>query len=163
MRDVKHQISNQVALEVTRSFTVPLESSCHKEYTDEICLFWVARAIFQQSGDCHHCRWQGCKFRPMLSTTAYSSEGSLSCHTYCDTGPPFLRSYPKDPWFYLLNAVLLAKEQSLPILNVLGLTRPVRAGLQLTTYRLLSESTTTRLRPHLIASYGTRGDVEDLF
>jgi hypothetical protein len=58
----------------------------------------------------------------------------------------FLRSYPKDPWFYLLNAVLLAKEQPLPILNVLGLTRPTRAGLELTIYRLLSESTTTRLR-----------------
>jgi hypothetical protein len=42
--------------------------------------------------------------------------------------------------------VLLAKEQSLPILNVLGLLRPARAGLKLTTYRLLSESTTTRLR-----------------
>jgi hypothetical protein len=81
-----------------------------------------------------------------LVLTAFSSEGSFTCHTYCDTGPPFLRSYPKDPWFYLLNAVLLAKEQSLPILNVLCVTRPARAGLELTTYRLLSESTTTRLR-----------------
>jgi hypothetical protein len=53
-----------------------------------------------------------------LALTAYSSEGSFSCHTYCDTGPPFLRSYQKDPWFSLLNAVLLAKEQSLLILNV---------------------------------------------
>jgi hypothetical protein len=81
-----------------------------------------------------------------LALTAFSSEGSFTCHTYCDTGPPFLRSYPKDAWFYLLNAVLLAKEQSLPILNVLGLTRPARAKLELTTYRLISESTTTRLR-----------------
>ena len=61
-------------------------------------------------------------------------------------GASVLRSYPEDPWFYVLSAVLLAKEQSLPILNVLGLTRPVRAGLQLTNYRLLSESSTTRLR-----------------
>jgi hypothetical protein len=81
-----------------------------------------------------------------LALTAFSSEGSFTCHAYCDTGPPFLRSYPKDPWFYPLNAVLLAKKQSLPILNVLGLTRLARAGLELTTYRLLSESTTTRLR-----------------
>jgi hypothetical protein len=81
-----------------------------------------------------------------LALTAFSSEGSFTCHTYCDMGPLFLRSYPKDPWFYLLNAVLLAKKQSLPILNVLGLTRPARAGLELTTYRLLSENTTTRLR-----------------
>jgi hypothetical protein len=74
-----------------------------------------------------------------LALAAFSSEGSFTCHTYCDTG----RSYPKDPWFRLY---LLAKEQSLPILNVLSLTRPARAGLELTTYRLLSESTTTRLR-----------------
>jgi hypothetical protein len=49
-----------------------------------------------------------------LALTAFSSEGTFTCHTYCDKGPSFLRSYPKDPWFYLLNAVLLAKEQPLP-------------------------------------------------
>jgi hypothetical protein len=81
-----------------------------------------------------------------LAHTAFSSEGSFTCHTYCDTGPPFLMSHPKDPWFSLLNAVLLPKEQSLPILNVLGLTRQARAGHELTTSCLLSESTTTRLR-----------------
>jgi hypothetical protein len=27
-----------------------------------------------------------------LALTAFSSEGSFTCHTYCDTGPPFLRS-----------------------------------------------------------------------
>jgi hypothetical protein len=32
-----------------------------------------------------------------LALTAFSSEGSFTCHTYCDTGPPFLRSYPKRP------------------------------------------------------------------
>jgi hypothetical protein len=52
-----------------------------------------------------------------LALTAFSREGYFTCHTYCDTGPPFLRSYPKGPWFYLLNAVLLAKGQSLPILH----------------------------------------------
>jgi hypothetical protein len=108
-----------------------------------VCLFWVARAIFQLSGDCHHCRRQGCKFRPVFS----ACKRLLAVRVlYCDTGPPFLRSYPKDPWFYLLNVVLLAKEQSLSILNVLGLTQPARSGLELTTYRLLNESTTTRVR-----------------
>jgi hypothetical protein len=80
-----------------------------------------------------------------LELTAFSSEGSFTCHTYCDTGPPFLRSYPKDPWFSLLDAVLLAKERSLPILNVLGFTRSTRAGLELKTSQMLSESTTTTL------------------
>jgi hypothetical protein len=88
-----------------------------------------------------------------IALTAFSSEGSFTCHTYCDTRPPFLRSYPKDPLFYLLNAVLLAKEQSLPILKVLGLTRPTRVGLELKTYRLLSESTTTRLRQPVYKTY----------
>jgi hypothetical protein len=32
-----------------------------------------------------------------LALTAFSSEGPLTCHTFSDTGPPFLRSYPKDP------------------------------------------------------------------
>jgi hypothetical protein len=32
-----------------------------------------------------------------LALTAFSSEGSFTCHTYCDTGPPFFRSHPKDP------------------------------------------------------------------
>jgi hypothetical protein len=32
-----------------------------------------------------------------LALTAFSSEGSFTYHTYCDTGSPFLRSYPKDP------------------------------------------------------------------
>jgi hypothetical protein len=124
---------------------------CTKFWVHHVCFclfgfFWVARAIFQLAGDCHHYRWQAANLDLCLALTAFSSEGSFTCHTYCDTGPPFLRPYPKDPWFYLLNDVLLAKKQSLPILNVLGLTRPARAGLELTTSRLLSESTTTRLR-----------------
>jgi hypothetical protein len=32
----------------------------------------------------------------LLALTVFSSEGSFTCHTYCDTGPPFSRSYPKD-------------------------------------------------------------------
>jgi hypothetical protein len=82
-------------------------------------LFWVARAIFQLSelatvtitGD------GVANLDLCLALTVFSSEGSFTCHTYCDTEPPFLRSYSKDPWFYLLIAVLLAKEQSLPILT----------------------------------------------
>jgi hypothetical protein len=57
--------------------------------------------------------------------------------------------------------MLLAKEQSLPILNVLGLTLPAQAGLEFKTSQVLSRSTTTRLlQPvsskgmlHLDASY----------
>jgi hypothetical protein len=91
-----------------------------------------------------------------LALTAFSSKDSFTRHTYCDMGPPFLRSYPKDSWFSLLNAVLFAKEQSLPtcILDVMGLTRSVREGHQLTISRMLSESTVTRLpQPVLFVPY----------
>jgi hypothetical protein len=46
-----------------------------------------------------------------LALVAFSSQGSFTCHTYCDTGPPFLRSYPKKPWLSLLHVMLLAKKQ----------------------------------------------------
>jgi hypothetical protein len=45
-----------------------------------------------------------------LALTAFSSVVCFTCHTSCDTGT-LLRSYTKDLWFSLLNAVLLAKEQ----------------------------------------------------
>jgi hypothetical protein len=40
--------------------------------------------------------------------TAFAAFGSeVLFHTYCDNGPPFLRSYPKDPSFKFPNAVHL--------------------------------------------------------
>ena len=57
---------------------------------------------------------KGCKFRLMLGTHGHwavrvlwlSSEGSLMCHTYCDTGQPFLMVISKDPWnSYLLPSI----------------------------------------------------------
>jgi hypothetical protein len=104
-----------------------------------VCLFWATGAFLLLSDGDRAANLDLC-----LVPMAFRSTSSFTCHTYCDTGPPFLRSYPKNPWFSLLNAVLLAKEQSLPILNVLDLTRPAWALLKLTTSRMLSESTTTR-------------------
>jgi hypothetical protein len=111
-----------------------------------VCLFWAARAIFSYLAAVTISSDRAANLDLCLALTAFSSDDSLTCHTYCDTGPPFLTSYSKDPWFSLLNAVIIAKEQSLPILNVSGLTRPAWAGVELTTSRMLSESTTTRLR-----------------
>jgi hypothetical protein len=83
-----------------------------------VWLFTAAGAIFQLSGGCHHYRWQGCKLRPCLAPMTFWDEGSFRCHTCCDTGSPFLRSYPKNLWFSFQNATLLAKEQPLPILTL---------------------------------------------
>jgi hypothetical protein len=41
------------------------------------CLFIATRAIFQLSGGCHHCRWQGCKFRPLLGAQGLSAGRDL--------------------------------------------------------------------------------------
>jgi hypothetical protein len=43
--------------------------------TDFVCLFTATRANFQLSGGCHHYRWQGCKFRPMLALRAFEQGG----------------------------------------------------------------------------------------
>ena len=41
---------------------------------------------------------KGCKFRPVLGTYGHCSKGSLTCHTYCDTGLPFIMFISEDPW-----------------------------------------------------------------
>jgi hypothetical protein len=102
---------------IDRSIDREREREREREY-----LFWVARAIFKLYGDCPLGGSRAANLDLCLALTAFSSESSFTCNTYCDTGPPFLRSYQKDPWFSFLNAVLLAKEQSLPILYVLGLS-----------------------------------------
>jgi hypothetical protein len=85
-----------------------------------------------------------------LALTAFSSEGSFTCHTYCDTGPPFFFKVISERPVILPSECRALGEEAITTyfkrLNVLGLTRPAQAGLELTTYRLLSESTTTRLR-----------------
>jgi hypothetical protein len=67
--------------------------------TEEICLyvcldsydqFFSYLAAVSITGD------RAANLGLCLELTAFSSEGSFACHTYCDTGPPFLRSYPKD-------------------------------------------------------------------
>jgi hypothetical protein len=76
-------------------------------WPDEICLFVCVESheqFFQAiwrlvtiTGD------RAAKSDLWLALTAFSSEGSFTCRTYCQTGPPFFRSYSKDPWFSLLN------------------------------------------------------------
>ena len=45
-----------------------------------------------------------------------SSEGSLKCHTYCDTGHLFIMVISEDPWL-TSSAERLAVELSLPVLT----------------------------------------------
>jgi hypothetical protein len=61
-----------------------------------VCLFIAAWAIFSYpvavtiTGD------GAANLDLCLALMAFSSEGSFSCHTYCDTGPRFIRSHLKD-------------------------------------------------------------------
>ena len=79
-----------------------LSTSCYfmKHWWYKVCLFVLfiaAWAIFQLSGGCHHYRWLGCKFRPMLGAQGlWAGRNLYRANTYCDTGPQFKRSHPKD-------------------------------------------------------------------
>ena len=70
-----------------------------------------------------------------------STEGSLSCHTNCDTGHPFIMVISEDPW-YTLNSKPLAVELSLPYFNNLGV---LRLGIEHPTFLLRTERS-NRLR-----------------
>jgi hypothetical protein len=45
----------------------------------------------------HHCWWRASKFRPMLGAEGlWTGRDLYRWHTFCDTGPRFFRSHPKD-------------------------------------------------------------------
>jgi hypothetical protein len=60
-----------------------------------------------------------------LALMAFSSEGSFTCHTYCDTGPFFLKIISKRP-VILTSECRVVGEGAI---TTYGLTRPARAGL----------------------------------
>jgi hypothetical protein len=70
---------------------VVLFSSC---WLIDYLMFYVLLKNFSLIWRRKHCRWraEACARR----SGPLSREGSLSCHTCCDTGPRFLRSHPKD-------------------------------------------------------------------
>jgi hypothetical protein len=87
-----------------------------------------------------------------LALTAFSSEGSFTPHLVRHETSVF-KVISERLVILTSECVLLAKEQLLPIFNVLGLTQPARAELELNTSRTLSESTTSRLPQREFTSY----------
>ena len=78
-----------------------------------------------------------------------SSEGSLACHTYCDTGHiiPFIMVISEDrPTTLTPNAEYLAVELSLPVFTTYALTRCATAAVgrglytKVWPYKLYSEN-----------------------
>ena len=50
----------------------------------------------------HHYQWRAYS----RHSWPLSSEGSLACHTFCDTGHPFIRVFSEDPWHsYICQAL----------------------------------------------------------
>jgi hypothetical protein len=117
--------------------------------------FYIPLKNFSLTWRRPHCRWRAAKFRPMLGAQGLwtgrdlyratpavtrdlcplSREGSLSCHNYCDTGPqPF-----EQGGIFIVPQLLW------------------HAGPQFSRFHPKD------LIPHFVASYDTRGDVEDLF
>jgi hypothetical protein len=81
---------------LTPCYNIYTFSSCCAERSTIVCLFIATRAIFQLSGGCHHCRWLGCKFRPLLGAQGLWTGRDLHRATPTAAGPRFLRSHPKD-------------------------------------------------------------------
>ena len=55
----------------------------------------------------HHCRWRAANIVLCSALMAImSSEGSLTCHTHCNTGLPFVMVISEDPWHsHLMQSV----------------------------------------------------------
>ena len=76
-----------VSLFVCLEFSVPLEN---------FSLIWRR----------HHCRWRLQILTYARHSWPMSSEGSLTCHTHCDTGLSFIMVISEDPWHsHLLPSV----------------------------------------------------------
>ena len=72
-----------------------------------VCLgFIVQLENFSLKWRRHHCRWRLQILTYAQHSWPVSSEGSLTCHTYCDTGLPFIMVISEDPWHsHLLPSV----------------------------------------------------------
>ena len=75
---------------------------CHHP-SPTVCLFvclWVFVPLenFSLVLRRHHCRWRAANFDLCSALIAIEQWGSLACHTYCDTGHPFIMVISEDPW-----------------------------------------------------------------
>ena len=82
---------------------------CHTGWTTEYTIWAGTRFCFVCLGFFYHSKSfnsfgepvKGYKFWPILHTHGHcklNSEGSLTCHIYCDTGQPFIMVISEDSW-----------------------------------------------------------------
>ena len=76
-----------------------------------ICMFWFLcpnreNLSLKWKIRSHHYQWRAANFVLNSNSLLLSNEGSLACHTYCDTGRPFIMVISEDPWLsHLLPSV----------------------------------------------------------
>ena len=72
-----------------------------------VCLvFYVPLGNFSLRWRRYHCRWTAFFLTYTRHSRQLSSEGSLACHTYCDTWHPFIMVISEDSWYsHLLPSV----------------------------------------------------------
>ena len=56
---------------------------------------FTSHSTIWHSWGCHHYRWRASNFDLSRNSWPWSSEGSLACHAYCDTGHPFISHLQK--------------------------------------------------------------------
>jgi hypothetical protein len=114
-----------------------------------VCFIYSCLSNFSLSGDCHHYQWRGCKFRPLLSTYGFQQWGFFYVPHLLRHGTPIYK-VPSER-LVIFSSNCRAPGEGLTIttyFNVLGLTWPARAGLELTTFWSQGGSSTTEpLRP----------------
>jgi hypothetical protein len=79
-------------------------SGSWEEYFKIFSLYWLTDYVslyillknFSLIWQRHHYQWRAAKFRHCLAFRSFEQEGSLSCHIWCNTGPWFFRSPPKN-------------------------------------------------------------------
>jgi hypothetical protein len=82
-----------------------------------------------------------------LALTAFSSEGSFTCHTYCDTGPLFFKVISERPVILPFECRALGEGAITTYFKRLRFDAAGPSGARTHDLpRLLSESTTTRPR-----------------
>ena len=94
-----------------------------------VCLgFFVPLENFSFIWRLHHCWWRTANFDLCSNSWPLSSEGSLTCHTYCDTGHPFIMVIFEDTWHSPI-AERLTVELSLPVLRTWSLAPQIGQAL----------------------------------
>ena len=99
----------------------------------------------------HHNRWRATNFDWYRHSCPFSSEGSLTCHTYCDTGQSFFNDHL---WGSVILTPVAERQAIVAVTTFLkdqGLFRPGIEHLRIS--RMRGERSTTKPRRRCTSVY----------